>query len=113
MKRLTIFATIIILFLGCKKEKTHDTSACALAMKERFKDELICTTKPIPMEGQLFKGTYKGEVVYFPNIVCASCNTVPPTSGYTCDDKKVTFEKFEDVKNVKAVYSSCTNSFSE
>lgn len=113
MKKLLVFATIIILFLGCKKEKTHDVSACALAMKERFKDELICVTSPNPMESKLFKGSYNGKTVYFVQTICINCNMIPVTYGYTCDDQKVVFDKLENVKDIKVVYSSCSDSFTE
>lgn len=81
-------------------------------MKERFKDDLKCTERGV-MEMHLFVGTYKNKQVYFTKIMCPACNTVPPQYGYTCDNKKIDFDDFENVKDRKIVYNSCTDTFTE
>ena len=107
-----ICALLLLVTLGCKKDKKEDASTCALAMKEKFKTELICKPNNNTFwEVKLFKGDYKGKVVYFPLVVCPNCYVAAPSYGYTCADEKVNFENFADVKNRKAIYNGCTDKF--
>jgi len=111
MKRYCIFLVAILWIAGCTKDETPvDTSECVVRMKDLYKSELKCTEKGT-MEINLYSGLYKKEVVYFTNIVCVACNTVPPSFGYTCDNKKVVFDNFINVTDIKQVYNSCTNEF--
>lgn len=114
MKRLCVLLMFITLFFSCKKEREQqeDVSDCALQMKEFFKDELKCTEQH-QMEVNLYIGSYKNRQVYFTMTMCPSCNTLPPTHGYNCENKKVDFDDFRDVKNIKVIYNSCTEKFTE
>lgn len=101
----------VTLFYSCEKERDQkNLSACVLQMKERFKDDLKCYEKNA-REVNLYKGLYKNEEVYFTMVMCPSCNVVPPAYGYTCENKKVTFDDFRNVENIKEVYNSCTQKF--
>lgn len=114
MKRI-LFAGIMatLIFSACSKDDDyHDASVCALQMKEKFKDRLMCTEEPY-MSGNLYIGKYNSEIVYFVDIVCAACNTVPPQYGYNCKNEKITFDSFNDVLDVRQIYNSCTNKFTE
>ncbi|MGC4235248.1 MAG: hypothetical protein QM594_19915 [Niabella sp.] len=101
MKNLLTVLLLAAVFTSCSKsarveEKYAD---CDVNMIEKFKNEITCTE--IPTSGPcsyLAKGKYKGELIYFTNIVCSSCNTVAPQEGYNCEDEKVVIEDF--IKNV-------------
>jgi hypothetical protein len=79
-------------------------------MKERFKEELKCAEK-YTREVNLYTGMYENEEVYFTMIMCPNCGTVPPAYGYTCENKKVNFDDFRNVENIKEIYNSCTQEF--
>lgn len=111
MKRLYVLFLAITLFYGCKKEGKAPSN-CAAQMQERFKAELKCTEKGVN-EINLYSGLYKNEEVYFTMIMCINCGTIPPAFGYTCKNKKVDFDDFRNVENIKEVYNSCTQKFIE
>lgn len=112
MKKLSVFIFIAALLLSCKKEEKINISGCAVEMKQKFDNELKCT-KENQMATNLYIGIYKGNTVYFPMLMCPACNSIPPAFGYTCTNKKIPFEKFNDVTEIKIVYDSCTKKFSE
>ena len=115
MKKVLLSIIILgsVLIIGCKKGKDEtNVSECALFMKKKFDKELICSQKG-KMESNLYVGTYKNQEVYFVNTMCPACNTLPPQFGYTCGDKKVDFDDFSKVENIKQVYNSCTQEFSK
>ncbi len=114
MKRCYLFLTAILLIVtACTKDEAPtDTSECVVRMKELYKAELKCTKKDA-MEVNLYSGLYKNELVYFTMTMCPNCNTVPPSSGYTCGNKKVDFNDFGNVSDIKQVYNSCTKEFTE
>ncbi|MCH5598425.1 hypothetical protein [Niabella ginsengisoli] len=74
-------------------------------MIAKFKDQITCTE--IPATGPcnyLAKGIYKGERIYFIDIICVACNTIPPQEGYNCDGQKIAIENFnQNVTDVEAV----------
>lgn len=111
MKRLSVLFLILTLFYSCEKERKQPT-ACALQMKERFKEDLKCTERHT-MEVNLYTGSYKNEQVYFTRVMCPNCNTIPPAYGYTCENKKVDFDNFSNVKNIRQIYNSCTREFTD
>ncbi len=111
MKRIMFLALAIIMFTACEKDDV-DVSTCAKKLKSHFKKELRCSEKGAN-ETNLFKGTYKGETVYFANTICIYCLTAPPEYGYTCDLKKIDFENFNDVKDISEVYNSCSKKYTE
>lgn len=111
MRRLYVLFMAVALFYSCEKEtKQRDPSACELQMKERFNEELKCTEK-YTREVNLYMGVYENEQVYFTRIMCANCGVVPPAYGYTCENKKVNFDDFRKVENIKEIYNSCTQEF--
>lgn len=115
MKKLMVsFVVFSSLFhLACEKDGNNkNISACALSMKQKFEKELKCSEKGT-MESNLYVGIYNNQKVYFVDIMCPSCSTAAPQFGYTCDDKKVMFEDFSKMKDVKQVYNSCTKEFME
>lgn len=113
MRRLYVLFIAVTLFYSCEKEREQrEPSACALQMKERFKEDLKCTEK-LTKEVNLYMGMYENEKVYFTRIMCPSCNTIPPAYGYTCENKKVDFDDFRNVENIKEIYNSCTQEFKE
>lgn len=113
MKRLCIVLLAILSMSSCSKEdEPTDTRECAVRMKDLLETELKCT-KSGAMEVDLYSGFYKNERVYFTAIMCPNCNTVPPSCGYTCESKKVDFDDFRNVSDVKQVYNSCTEEFME
>ncbi|NGF58114.1 hypothetical protein G5B00_16480 [Parapedobacter sp. SGR-10] len=113
MKRLCTLLVAVALLFGCKKENEQkEVSACALQIKEFFKEELKCTEQH-SMEINLYAGMYKGMLVYFTMTMCPNCNTVPPSFGYTCANKKIDFDDFTKVSDIQQVYNSCTKRFTE
>lgn len=99
--------------ISCTKDEAPiNTSECAVRMKKLYESELKCTKQDV-MEVNLYAGVYKNERVYFTRIMCPSCNTLPPSSGYTCGNKKVDFDDFGEVSDIKQVYNSCTKEFME
>ena len=113
MKRCCIFLVAILLIAACTKDETPlDTSECVVRMKDLYKSELECTSQGA-MEVNLYAGIYKNQRVYFTMTMCPSCNTLPPSSGYTCENKKVGFDDFGNVSDIKQVYNSCTGEFTE
>lgn len=65
------------------------------------------------MEVNLYSAIYKNQRIYFPMTMCPACNTVAPPFGYTCENKKVTIDNFQDVDELAQVYNSCMEEFSE
>lgn len=112
MKKLLILFVLTSLLNGCKKDTQINVSECAIYMKGLYEKELKCTTENF-MEVNLYKGIYKSEVVYFSMIMCAICNITPPAYGYTCDNKKVVFNDFREVEDIKQVYNSCSKRYVE
>ena len=111
MRKLCVLFATIWLLISCQKENNQvDTSTCESQMVERFSKELKCFNKGT-MEVNLYRGLYKNKQVYFPMTMCINCGTLPPEFGYTCENEKITFENFEEVKNTKQVYNSCTKEF--
>lgn len=100
--------------MSCDKEKDQlNVSECALQMKQFYEEELVCTAAG-SMEVNLYSGVYEGETLYFPMIMCPSCNTIPPSFGYTCDKTKVSIDDFAtNVSHLKQVYNSCSGQFTE
>lgn len=113
MKKLFILIVLASLFSGCDKDdQQKNPSDCAARIKELYNEELKCTEENV-MEINLYRGIYKGEAVYFSMIMCPACNTVPPAFGYTCEQKKVAFDDFREVEDIKEVYNSCSKQFME
>ncbi|MGB7527972.1 hypothetical protein [Sphingobacterium cellulitidis] len=109
MRHLLILALSLLFLSSCEKDGINVTE-CEKKMRNHFKDQLNCKEKG-SYESNLYKGTYDGKTIYFTNIVCISCLTMPPNEGYTCDMEKVKIENFNDVKDIKMVYNSCTKNF--
>lgn len=112
MKRFCLILFVSLGLMACNENKKQQQKDCVVELKELLKDELTCT-KAEEMQVNLFVGSYKGEEVYFPMLVCPACDAQAPSYGYTCAKTKVSFEKFEDVKDVKLVYNSCDSTFSK
>lgn len=111
MRKLYVLFIAVTLLYSCQKDREQvDPTSCEWRMKEKFKEELKCTEQGV-MEVNLFRGVYKNEQVYFTLTMCINCNTLPPTYGYTCEDKKVTFDDFGNVEDIKEIYNSCTQEF--
>lgn len=110
MKLISAVLLTFFILTGCEKANVENSnpSACLLKMKDLFKEELKCTEKGV-MESNLHTGTYEDKTIYFVDIMCPACNTVPPQFGYTCNGTKITITNFStNVSNVKEVYNSCT-----
>lgn len=103
--RTTLVLLITIFFIACSKSDNKVEEDCDAKMITKFEDQITCTE--IPTMGPCYylsKGIYKGEQIYFINIVCAVCNTMPPGEGYRCDGRKVTIENFsQSVTDIKFV----------
>lgn len=113
MRRLFICLVAASLFHGCGKDNVQtNASECVVRMKKLYDKELKCIQENA-MEINLYTGIYKGDLVYFYMTMCPHCNTVPPAYGYTCENKKVLFDNFTDVSDIKEVYNSCTKKFTE
>lgn len=101
------FITILIIavLVGCSKSSTNDNANCDSHMIDKFKGEIACTD--LATDGPcsyLAKGDYMGEKIYFINIVCAFCNTLPPQEGYNCRNRKVAIVDFnKNVTNIEVV----------
>lgn len=109
-KLLILFALTAVLNSCDKDDRQTEAAECVVRMKELYEEELKCTQEDF-MEVNLYKGVYEGEVVYFPMIMCPHCSVLPPADGYTCDGKKVVFEDFREVGDIKQVYNSCSKSY--
>ena len=108
MKNTLLIFVIAILFYGCEKNE-FSAEACAVEMKERFKEELDCSANEgiaIITSKKLFSGTYKRKKIYFVSIVCINCAMAPPSYGYTCNGKRVDIKDFSDVKQIDLVYEN-------
>lgn len=93
--RTTCVLLSALFFLACSKSNNKVETDCDTKMIAKFKDQISCTE--IPTMGPchyLGKGLYKGQEIYFLDIVCAACNTIPPQEGYRCDGSKITIENF-------------------
>lgn len=114
MKGILMTLIAVLVFVSCNKESQQlNASECALRMFKLFENEISCTSEGT-MESNLYSGIYKGETVYFPNIMCPACNTIAPSFGYTCASIRVEFEDYHsDVSDVKLVYNSCSKKFTE
>jgi len=113
MKNLCVLFMAITLLYSCEKDdKQKDPSDCKVQMKEKFKKDLKCTENPTS-EVNLYMGLYENKQVYFTDIICMSCGTMPPAYGYTCENEKVEFDDFRNVENVKEIYNGCTQEFIE
>lgn len=112
--RILLIFLIPLFLIGCRKSKEEITdNLCHMEMKERFKSELKCTKQGL-MEQNLYTGMYEGQRIYFINIMCTACNTIPPQAGYSCDGTKITISNFNNnVSEIKEIYNSCTNRFAE
>ncbi|WP_114789157.1 hypothetical protein U0035_06220 [Niabella yanshanensis] len=103
--RTTVVLLIAIFLVACSKSDNKVESDCDAKMIAKFKDQITCTE--IPTMGPCYylaKGIYKGEEIYFMNIVCAACNTMPPGEGYNCDGRKIVIEDFtKNVTDARAV----------
>ena len=102
----TIYALLTILFFSaCSKSANKVNEDCDAQLIAKFKDQITCVE--VPTMGPcnyLGKGIYKGALIYFIDIICATCNTIPPQEGYNCDGEKVAIENFnQNVTNVKVV----------
>ncbi|SFS32413.1 hypothetical protein SAMN05660206_101150 [Sphingobacterium wenxiniae] len=112
MKRLGLLFAFAMLCWSCDKDDTpSNATECDIRMKKLYESELQCTQKPTAMAVNLFSGTYEGEKVYFTDIICPACGVMPPSFGYTCAEKKITFDSYTNVKNIKLVYNSCTKEY--
>lgn len=109
MRSPTLLLLAIIAFSSCKNNDMKDSSPdCLTKMKERFKTELKCTEKGV-MENNLYVGTYENKKIYFTNIMCPACGTIPPQFGYTCEGTKVDIINFSTkVTDIKELYNSCS-----
>lgn len=113
MKKTIILAIAMTILFGCNKsEEKINLSGCIEEMVKRYEKELKCT-KPGEMETNLYRGIYKNQIVYFPDTMCPACSTVPPQYGYDCSGKKITFESFQEVSEIKQIYNSCTKQVTE
>ena len=129
LRNLCLLLMAASLFYGCEKESSQpvqspdeavteekseeQAEAMTLAqMKQKFENDLLCFEKKV-IEINLYTGLYKNEQVYFTMIMCPACNTAPPAFGYTLHNKKVKFDNFQDVTDIKEVYNSCTKTFTK
>ncbi|MFD2555502.1 hypothetical protein [Sphingobacterium tabacisoli] len=113
MRKIIILLIAVTFVLGCKKsEETVDIPECIGEMVKRYEKELKCT-KQGSMETNLYRGIYKNQQVYFANTMCINCNVMPPKYGYDCSGKKIDFSSFQDVRDIKQVYNSCTKKIIE
>lgn len=112
MKLKTLFLLLpILVFFSCEKDNgSKDATPCEIKMKSHFKDKLKCSKKG-EMEVNLYSGEYEGKTVYFTDTMCIACLTIAPKEGYTCDMEKIEFKDFQDVKEIKQVYNSCSKSY--
>ncbi len=110
-----ILITTSLLLFACSKSEPipvlPDENVEAF-MRDYFKNELKCTT-PSMMQTNLFQGIYEGQTVYYVDIVCPACNTLPPKSGYTYKLEEIVFSDFRNVTDHKMVYDSCTKKFAD
>lgn len=93
--RATLVLLITIFFIACSKSNKKVELDCDAKMIAKFKDQITCAE--VPAMGPCYylgKGIYEGEEIYFINIICAVCNTMPPGEGYRCDGRKITIENF-------------------
>ena len=100
---------IVVSFSSCEKDQT-DASECVIRMKQLFDNELKCTEKNA-MEVNLYSGKYQNKIVYFLNIMCPACSSMPPSYGYSCSNEKILFDNFQNVTDIKQVYNSCTKKY--
>ncbi|MEH6305650.1 hypothetical protein RYH73_08345 [Olivibacter sp. CPCC 100613] len=113
MKKLFILLLLTSLLYACKEDDIRvNAPECVIRIKKLYDESLKCT-KEDAMEVNLYKGTYRNEIVYFPMTMCPHCSTVPPADGYTCDNKKIVFDDFSEVEDIKQVYNSCSKSYIE
>ncbi|MCL7987445.1 hypothetical protein M8998_05775 [Sphingobacterium sp. lm-10] len=109
MNKIYLLFITSLLLSACSKSESE---TCLTYMRNHFRDQLKCNSPH--MYTNLYRGVYKGQTVYFVDIVCPACLTMPPQRGYTCEMKEVNFTNFaEEVNDVKEVYNSCTRSYSE
>jgi len=111
MKKILVILTIVVSLSSCEKDYT-DASECAIRMKQLFDNELKCTAQNA-MEVNLYSGRYQNKIVYFLNIMCPACSSIPPSYGYTCSNEKILFDNFQNVTDIKQVYNSCTKKYLE
>ena len=112
--RIFLIFLIPLFLISCRKSR-EDTAdnLCHMEMKERFKSELRCTEKD-KIEVNLYSGKYNNTQIYFSKTMCPACNTIPPQFGYSCDGTKISISDFNTkVSDIKEIYNSCTNRFSE
>ena len=98
-----------IILASC--EKDSDATPCAREMRSFFDEELECRSGELDYAVHLYKGEYDGQTVYFTDIICPSCNTQPPSQGYTCEKEQIHFDDFAEVENVQMVFDSCSKTF--
>lgn len=113
MKKIIALISVILALTACKKtEKPFDSSICLDQMIERYKEELICTNQS-NYAVHLYRGIYKNEFIYFPQLMCPNCSTMPPSTGYNCKGQKVRIISFQQVTENEKVYDSCTGEKTE
>ncbi|AHF18049.1 hypothetical protein NIASO_19425 [Niabella soli DSM 19437] len=102
--------TLILLFLtiSCGKNNETDLTACDQQMIAKFKNEVTCPYDP-QMSRFLGKGMYRGQLVYFIDIVCIACNTAPPPKVYTCSGAEIPVTNFYNTVTGRIRVDACGN----
>jgi len=109
MKKIMYFLVLSFVF-GCNKK--NDVNSCMAEMRIFFGNDLGCIQMG-GMEVHLNRAEFKGQSIYFPEIMCTYCQVAPPTTGYNCQFEPVKFGDYQLLKNVRRVYDSCMDRFLE